>query len=70
MYGNTKLIIFCIPAVPKIETRSRAKLMSVWVGRKEVSVKIRTHNSKEPMSSSTEVKILSNPTRRTADHKI
>ena len=52
--------------MPDIVTKSRENWMSVCVGKKEGSLKILTHNSNEPTSSSTEVKFLSNPTRMTA----
>ena len=55
----------CLPAVPGIDNRFREKLISVCVGNEEGSLKIRTHNSKEPSSSLTEVKFLSNPTKMT-----
>ena len=60
--NNTESLPY-IPAVSAMETRSREK--SMFVGKREASVKIRMHNSKEPISSSTEVKTLSNPTRMT-----
>ena len=52
--------------MPVKDAKSREKLMSVCVGKKEGSLKILTHNSNEPTSSSMEVKFLSNPTRMTA----
>ena len=50
--------------MPGTEVRSREKLKFVYVGRRAASVKIRTHNSKEPMLSLTEVnsESVSNPT--------
>ena len=48
------------PAVSNMENRSSEKF--TFVGKREASVKMRTHNSNEPISSSTEVNILSNPT--------
>jgi hypothetical protein len=56
-----------LPAVPATVVRSREKLKFMYVGRREASVKIRTHNSKEPMLSLTEVNSESgsNPTTRT-----
>ncbi len=49
---------------------TRSKENSNIAGKNMVSVKIPTHNSNEPMLSSTEVKFLSNPTVMTAQDQI
>ena len=54
---------FCnyVPAVPGIVIKFRENSKSA--GKSVELVKISTHNSKDPISSSIRVKILSNPTR-------
>lgn len=59
------MVIVLLPAVSAMETSSKVNSVSNSARRK-ASVKIRTHKSKEPMSSLTEVKFLSNPTSMTA----
>lgn len=49
-----------IPAVSGTETKVRMKSVS---GDKKKALKITTHNSTEPVSSSTDVNVLSNPTK-------
>ena len=56
-----------LPAVPGRERRSREKLKTVCVGRRALSVRMATHNSNEPLSSSMEVNISSNPTVMTKE---
>ena len=53
--------------MPGTEIRSREKVKFVYIGRRHASVKIRIHNSKEPMLSLTEVnsELGSNPTTST-----
>lgn len=49
-----------IPAVLGTETKVRMK--SVSGDKRKALLKIKTHNSTEPTSSSTDVNVLSNPT--------
>ena len=58
----TIIYYFNIPAVPGTERRSKVKLMTVYVGKRALSVRILMHNTNEPLPSSVEVNICSNPT--------
>ena len=58
-----------IPAVPDSEIRSREKLKARCIGSELALVKICTHSSKKSLSSSTEVKVLSNPTTMAENQK-
>ena len=62
MYSVSFKGVCLLPAVPDTVARAREKLKLVCVGSKSASVKIRTQSSNEPAPSSTEVKLLSNPT--------
>jgi hypothetical protein len=57
----TTFILSYIPAVPGVVPKFRKN--SKLDGNSEMLVKITTHNSNEPTSSSTLVKFVSNPTR-------